>query len=149
MSFLRLLLFVATTPWLGFPFLVVRHYDSVAQLTLLSELDNCLSEKPASSAENCKKHYVVGLFKPALRMSCPAADPALYQALVILQELNSYNVDRVDLVECPEQYPGCIDNGEANGWIGSRQERLKTLGFSAKWNRGRKQYELYSHSGSK
>ncbi len=64
------------------------------------------------------------------------------EAKIIFEKLNRGG-DEIDVVECPDQYPGRVTSGETDAWISRRKEELEELGFIAKWNCDTKVYELF------
>jgi hypothetical protein len=60
----------------------------------------------------------------------------------LLVELNGWYKDQLDLVECSDKYPNYSSDGETEGWVNVHKQKLKELGFIAKWNSNKKIYEL-------
>lgn len=61
---------------------------------------------------------------------------------VILETLNSWDKEELDVLEHPDKYPGHIASGETNGFVTAHKLRLKELGFTAEWNPDKKLYVL-------
>lgn len=59
------------------------------------------------------------------------------------QRLNEWDIEVIDVLECPDKYPGRITSGEANGWIAAHKDKLKELGFVVEWNCDTKAYKLF------
>ena len=62
-------------------------------------------------------------------------------AKVMLDKLNSWDSDELNVAECPQDHPGRVVSGETNGWILAHKEELQKLGVRVRWNCGKKMYE--------
>ncbi|MBN1765431.1 MAG: hypothetical protein JW860_09265 [Sedimentisphaerales bacterium] len=60
----------------------------------------------------------------------------------LLDKLNSWDKQELDVLEHPDKYPDHIVSGESKGWVGTQKDRLKELGFAVNWNEDHKIYEL-------
>jgi hypothetical protein len=64
------------------------------------------------------------------------------EAREILDDLNLFDREALDTVECPDRHPGVVDDGEIGAWIFQHQDDLRRLGYVAKWNRKKTIFEL-------
>ncbi len=62
----------------------------------------------------------------------------------LLEKLNSWNKEELDVLEHPDKYSGRIASGETKGWVDVHKQKLKELGFLAKWNSNKRIYEIVS-----
>lgn len=69
-------------------------------------------------------------------------EPVSAKVRALIQKLNSWYRDELDVAECPNEYPGRKPSGETRGWILTYKEGLSELGFEARWNCQSKVYEL-------
>ncbi|MCX7043928.1 MAG: hypothetical protein NTX50_00385 [Candidatus Sumerlaeota bacterium] len=75
-----------------------------------------------------------------------ASSPTLtLEARQILERLNSWNMDAIDVCERPEAYPNLTGSGEARAFINDCKKRLVELGVNVKWNPEKKAYDVISH----
>ena len=70
-------------------------------------------------------------------------DELTTKALDVLDDLNGWDREMLDVVECPDRHPNVRDTGETGGFISMRQKELAGLGFTARWNRGKRVFELH------
>ncbi len=60
----------------------------------------------------------------------------------VLDKLNSWDIEELSVVECPQDHLGRVASGETNGWILSYKEELKGLGVKVRWNCEKKAYDV-------
>jgi hypothetical protein len=66
----------------------------------------------------------------------------LEEAHIVLDNLNNWYPDQMDIEECACWYPLLLANGQTGAHIHNAKEQLMDLGFNARWNRERMLYEL-------
>src|SRR5262249_21552661 len=64
----------------------------------------------------------------------PMTDDILSEPQALIDKLNSWHKEELDIAECPDRYPGRDASGETHGWISRHQQELKRHGFVATWN---------------
>ena len=64
------------------------------------------------------------------------------KAQEILDDLNEWDIEELDIFENPDKYPNRMASGETGGWVLSHKRELKELGYSVRWNNDKKLYEL-------
>ena len=89
---------------------------------------------------------VVGLsFLVLYGSSCSKKDVAgekSMKAQAILDDLNEWHTEELDILENPDKYPNRILSGETNGWVYAHKRELEELGYSIRWNNDKKLYKL-------
>ena len=61
----------------------------------------------------------------------------------VFERLSGWDIEELDIAECPDKYSSRITSGETNAWISRHEEELKEFGFIAKWNCDTRIYELF------
>jgi hypothetical protein len=97
-----------------------------------------------------KKLWLVLLLVGVVIVSCtgtvqpePTKVKISAEAQAILDLLNGWgDVQAINIVECPNLYPGYVDKGETNGWLGTQKQKLQKLGYTARWNCKESQYDI-------
>ena len=64
------------------------------------------------------------------------------KAQAILDDLNEWHTEELDILENPDKYPNRILSGETNGWVYAHKRELEELGYSIRWNNDKKLYKL-------
>lgn len=64
------------------------------------------------------------------------------EVIAILEEMNSWPSEALDIIECHERYPPIVDTGETISWIISRREMLREMGYHVRWNCHQMKYEI-------
>jgi hypothetical protein len=85
----------------------------------------------------------VGLFLTML-IGCEGEENLPSEAKTLLDELNGWDSEALDIIECPDLHPGYADLGETRGWILTHKEELRKLGFNARWDHAKMMYEVVS-----
>jgi hypothetical protein len=60
----------------------------------------------------------------------------------ILDRLNAWNKDAIDVCERPAAHPNVVDSGETSAFINVEKQQLATLGVAVKWNPQKIMYEV-------
>jgi hypothetical protein len=71
-----------------------------------------------------------------------SSDEISSEVQAIVDKLNDWDKEELDVVECPNLYPNRVSSGETKGWIITHKQELEKLGFTVKWNHDKKIYEL-------
>lgn len=60
----------------------------------------------------------------------------------LIEHLNSWNKNELEVYERPDIAPKQLTSGETNAWIEKHKKLLKELGAITIWNKEKKKYEL-------
>ncbi len=61
---------------------------------------------------------------------------------LLLERLNRWDKDELDVVETPAAHRGRVASGETGGWVSSHKAELHALGYAVKWERAKRRYVL-------
>lgn len=66
----------------------------------------------------------------------------------ILEKLNGWDIDELDALECPSDYPGYLVSGETHAYVEIYKSELQSLGTIIRWNCENNSYEVVSEGTS-
>ena len=113
-------------------------FGSILMLIGLGLPTNIACDSPGKlQIEGNKDHPVA--FKEA-NMS----KPAFKKAKSLLDKLNSWEKEELDLAEHPSRHDDMVPAGETNSWIHYHKSELKKLAYEARWNSRARMYELHT-----
>ncbi len=68
--------------------------------------------------------------------------PTRLPILGILRELNQWDKEELDVLECSNSYPNRLPADDTSGWVTFHKRRLRDLGVYVRWNCKAKAYEF-------
>ena len=78
--------------------------------------------------------------KQTQEVTLPTSTPSLEEEA--LKNLNDWNPEELEALECPSKYPGRVVSGETNAWVSMHKQELQSLGLNGRWNCEKKVYEI-------